>query len=302
MALSVTDPQQLADRDGPADTVADIQNGAPTRLSTQSASLTATSDHLAAPARLVPAAAAQPSRYRRRRRRPPRRLLRLALELDSLSSAGRADRQLGDPAVGEKNWTSEPPSRTRSLRKLAATRAEEERKRKAAAVEAAAAAAEIQQQRRGSANRQRTPTDVQRRIPVRTVPAGSRSSGTLPPDPALLAAPRRPRLCGGVRHLIYAAAPGTAVSSGWAAAWQPGDHHPHGIQRGVGLATTYNHMSRIVAGYGSIARGNWWVWGRPVCRPAAIYTSRPARTASRSTHAWLWTRFPREVVGSGQVA
>lgn len=54
---------------------------------------------------------------------------------------------------------------------------------------------------------------------------------------------------------IYAAAPGTVVSSGWGGGYGNQVIISHGIQRGVGLATTYNHMSRIVAGYGSIARG-----------------------------------------------
>ncbi|MEI2779176.1 MAG: peptidoglycan DD-metalloendopeptidase family protein [Tetrasphaera sp.] len=54
---------------------------------------------------------------------------------------------------------------------------------------------------------------------------------------------------------IYAAAPGSVVSAGWGGGYGNQVVLSHGIQRGVSLATTYNHMSRIVAYSGSLTRG-----------------------------------------------
>ena len=54
---------------------------------------------------------------------------------------------------------------------------------------------------------------------------------------------------------IYAAADGTIVSAGWGGGYGNQVVISHGIQRGVSLATTYNHMSQIVAYGGSIRRG-----------------------------------------------
>jgi murein DD-endopeptidase MepM/ murein hydrolase activator NlpD len=54
---------------------------------------------------------------------------------------------------------------------------------------------------------------------------------------------------------VYAAAPGVVVSAGWAGGYGNRVVIDHGIVRGVDLATTYNHLTRIGAGAGRVGRG-----------------------------------------------
>jgi murein DD-endopeptidase MepM/ murein hydrolase activator NlpD len=53
---------------------------------------------------------------------------------------------------------------------------------------------------------------------------------------------------------VYAAAAGTIISAGWAGGYGNRIVIDHGIVRGVDLATTYNHLTSIVAG-GRVRRG-----------------------------------------------
>ena len=60
----------------------------------------------------------------------------------------------------------------------------------------------------------------------------------------------------------------------------------HGLQRGVDLTTTYNHLSSFVVTGGMWpGASSWPTPARRGSRPAVTCTSRPARTASRSTRA-----------------
>ncbi len=54
---------------------------------------------------------------------------------------------------------------------------------------------------------------------------------------------------------IRAAAPGTIISAGWGGGYGNRILIDHGIQRGVDLVTTYNHMSRFAVRGGHVARG-----------------------------------------------
>jgi murein DD-endopeptidase MepM/ murein hydrolase activator NlpD len=54
---------------------------------------------------------------------------------------------------------------------------------------------------------------------------------------------------------VHAAAGGTVVSAGWAGGYGQRVVINNGWQRGVGLSTTYNHLSRIVAHGGHVNRG-----------------------------------------------
>lgn len=54
---------------------------------------------------------------------------------------------------------------------------------------------------------------------------------------------------------IYAAGPGTIISAGWAGGYGNRVVIDHGLVSGVDLATTYNHMVRIVAHGGHVKRG-----------------------------------------------
>jgi murein DD-endopeptidase MepM/ murein hydrolase activator NlpD len=53
---------------------------------------------------------------------------------------------------------------------------------------------------------------------------------------------------------VYAAAPGVVISAGWAGGYGNRVVIDHGMVRGIDLATTYNHLTRIVAG-GRVSRG-----------------------------------------------
>ena len=54
---------------------------------------------------------------------------------------------------------------------------------------------------------------------------------------------------------VHAAAGGTVVSAGWAGGYGQRVVIDNGYQRGVGLSTTYNHLSRIVTYGGHVNRG-----------------------------------------------
>ncbi|MGZ4650477.1 MAG: M23 family metallopeptidase [Kineosporiaceae bacterium] len=54
---------------------------------------------------------------------------------------------------------------------------------------------------------------------------------------------------------VYAAAPGLVISAGWAGGYGNRVVIDHGYVDGVDLATTYNHLTRIVAGGGHVSRG-----------------------------------------------
>lgn len=54
---------------------------------------------------------------------------------------------------------------------------------------------------------------------------------------------------------VHAAAPGLVISAGWAGGYGNRIVIDHGYVDGVDLATTYNHLTRIVAGGGHVSRG-----------------------------------------------
>ena len=54
---------------------------------------------------------------------------------------------------------------------------------------------------------------------------------------------------------VYASADGDVISAGWAGGYGNRVVIDHGMVRGVDLATTYNHLTSIVAGGGHVARG-----------------------------------------------
>jgi len=54
---------------------------------------------------------------------------------------------------------------------------------------------------------------------------------------------------------VYAAAAGTVISAGWAGGYGNRVVIDHGIVNGGDLATTYNHLTRVGSGGGSVSRG-----------------------------------------------
>jgi murein DD-endopeptidase MepM/ murein hydrolase activator NlpD len=54
---------------------------------------------------------------------------------------------------------------------------------------------------------------------------------------------------------VYAAAPGDIISAGWGGGYGNRIVIDHGYVSGVGLATTYNHLTRFVRTGGHVSRG-----------------------------------------------
>ena len=54
---------------------------------------------------------------------------------------------------------------------------------------------------------------------------------------------------------VRAAADGTVISAGWAGGYGNRVVIDHGMVRGVDLASTYNHLTRILVGGGHVSRG-----------------------------------------------
>ena len=54
---------------------------------------------------------------------------------------------------------------------------------------------------------------------------------------------------------VYAVADGTVISAGWAGGYGKRVVVDHGWISGADLATTYNHLTSIVIGSGSVRRG-----------------------------------------------
>jgi len=54
---------------------------------------------------------------------------------------------------------------------------------------------------------------------------------------------------------VYATAAGTVLSAGWGGGYGNRITIDHGIQRGVDLVTTYNHLSSILVHSGDVRRG-----------------------------------------------
>ena len=129
-----------------------------------------------------------------------------------------------------------------------------------------------------------------RRLPHRpdNAPVSSRVRDAVPPDPALLAPARRPRL----RRQLWLAHPRRRRRHDHLRGWGGGYGNrivvDHGVLRGVDLATTYNHLERYAGTVGTSPAARSSATSAPRGRrPAATCTSRPTRTAPPSTRGWL---------------
>lgn len=261
IALEAADPQVLVDRMSMTEVLADIQNTTLSELNTSNASLMADQDFLGATRAKVAAAQAATEAA-------------LAQAKDAAAAATAAQAAL-DALIAQQ----EAASATLEAQKAA------ERKRHA---DLTAESDRIAATLRVIAEAERKKAEEERKKAEQEAAnnQGSGGSGSPAPSPsnppasgAFLSAPVRSgyvssefgwrmhpilhnlRLHSGRDYAaacgtpVYAAAPGTVVSLGWAGGYGNQVIISHGLVGGQSLATTYNHLTSFATGSGSIARG-----------------------------------------------
>ncbi len=254
MALSSSDPQQFADRIALVDTVMDVQSETMDRLATERASLTALEDHLSAlradsaeKKKLAAAALARAQSAKEAAAKAKTELDALAAEQTTLASSVKAK------LATENERLASMEAEQARLHKILVQRAAEQRRREAA--------------RRAAANKNRSSGGSSR--------AGggavTRSNGFLGlpvngPTTSEFGMRFHP-----IKHVwklhtgrdfgvpcgtpVHAAAAGDIISAGWGGGYGNRIVIDHGLVRGVGLASTYNHLTSISRGGGHVSRG-----------------------------------------------
>jgi len=260
MALSSTDPQQFADRIALVDTVMDVQSETMDRLATEEASLTALEDHLSA-LRADSAEKkkqAQDALERAQSARDAAVQAKAALDALASQQAAQAKSVAGKLATEKQRLASMQAEQAR-LHKILAQRAAEQRRRAEAARRAAARKHHSSGGSSGGGS-------------------SSSSSGGSTRGGGYLTRPVNGPVTSefGMRfHPIYhywklhsgrdfgvpcgtpvhAAASGDIISAGWGGGYGNRIVIDHGLVHGVGLATTYNHLTRFVRTGGHVQRG-----------------------------------------------
>ncbi len=256
MALSSSDPQQFADRIALVDTVMDVQSETMDRLATERASLTALEDHLSA-LRADSAQKKQQAQAAFERAQGARDAAAKAKQdLDALAAqqASQATTVAGKLATEKQRLASMEAEQAR-LHKILVQRAAEQRRRAEAA-------------RRAAAKKHRSTGGSK----------GGGGGGVVTRSNGFLSFPVNAPTTSefGMRfHPIYhrwklhtgrdfgapcgtpvhAAAPGDIISAGWGGGYGNRIVIDHGLVRGVGLATTYNHLTSFVRSGGHVSRG-----------------------------------------------
>lgn len=279
VALSSTEPQQFADRIAMVDTVLDVQSSTMERLTTEQANLTALEDHLtalrvdsdrkkrAAEAALARAAQAQAAAAKAK------------ADLEALAgSQQRAASAYEDQLATDKAQLASMKTEQAKLKKILAQRAAEARARAAAAARAKAAAEAKRRAAEAAKRNQHSGGSSGGSTSGSSGGDSGGSSGGASTSTGYLSRPVRTgwissefgmrfhpiyhvwRLHSGMDFAVncgtpvYASAPGTIIQSGYTYSYGNRIVIDHGLVDGVGLASTYNHLSRIVAG-GSVGRG-----------------------------------------------
>jgi len=260
MALSSSDPQQFADRIALVDTVMDVQSQTMDRLSTEKASLTALEDHLSALRADSAAKKKQAAAALARAQEARDAAARAKAELDALAAQQASQaKSVAGKLASEKSRLASMQAEQARLHKILAQRAAEQRRRAEAA-------------RRAAAKRHHHTGGSSSGGSSSGGGGGStRSSGYLsrPVDSPVTSEY-------GMRfHPIYhiwrlhsgrdfgapcgtpvhAAASGDIISAGWGGGYGNRIVIDHGLVKGVGLATTYNHLTRFVRTGGHVKRG-----------------------------------------------
>ncbi len=264
VALSSTQPQEFADRLAMVDTVLDVQSQTMERLTTERASLTALEDHLSAlrvdSDRKQKAAAAALARAEQARAAADK----AKADLEALAASQEQQAQgYEDQLAADKKQLAAMKAEQARLSKILAQRAAEARARAAAEAKRRAAEAKKNQSSGGG-----------------TSSGGSSgSSGGSSSSSGILSRPVHVgwisseygmrfhpiyhywKLHSGMDYAVncgtpvYAAASGTVIMAGWGGGYGNRVVIDHGLEGGVGLASTYNHLSRISVGGGNVSRG-----------------------------------------------
>ena len=269
VALSSTQPQEFADRLAMVDTVLDVQSQTMERLTTERASLTALQDHLSAlradSDRKQKAAAAALARAEQARAAADK----AKADLEALAASQEQQAQgYEDQLAADKKQLASMKAEQARLSKILAQRAAEARARAAAAAKAEAKrrAAEAKKNQGSGSSSGGTSS-------------GGSSGGGSNSSSGVLSRPVHVgwisseygmrfhpiyhywKLHSGMDYAVncgtpvYAAGSGTVIMAGWGGGYGNRVVIDHGLERGVGLASTYNHLSRISVGGGHVSRG-----------------------------------------------
>lgn len=259
MALSSSDPQQFADRIALVDTVMDVQSETMERLSTEQASLTALEDHLSALRADSAVKKKQAAAALARAKTARDAAARAKAELDALAAdqASQAKSVAGKLAAEKASLASMQSEQSR-LQKILAQRAAEAKRRAEAARRAAAKKKSSTKGSTGGSSGGGGSSTRGHGYLSRPVSSGYVSSEYGMRFHPIL---HYWRLHSGRDYAVacgtpvYAAANGTVISGGWGGGYGNRVVVDHGYASGVGLASTYNHLSRIVRYSGSVKRG-----------------------------------------------
>lgn len=250
VALSSSDPQQFADRLAMVDTVMDVQGATVDRLATEQASLTALEDHVSAlradSDRKKAAAAAAVAKAQQAQAAAQQAKVQLDQAVAAQTTQAKA---FADQLAADKKQLSAMQAEQNRLQKVLEARAAEARRR-------AAAAAKNNKPRGGGGGGGGGTTNDGGYLsrPVRTGWISSEFGMRFHPIYHVW------RLHSGMDFAVpcgtpvYAAAPGTIIQAGYSYSYGNRIVIDHGLVNGVGLASTYNHLTRIVAS-GSVSRG-----------------------------------------------
>jgi murein DD-endopeptidase MepM/ murein hydrolase activator NlpD len=277
MALSSSDPQQFADRIALVDTVMDVQGETMDRLATERASLTALEDHLSAlradsadKKKKAQAALERAQSARDAASRAKADLDALAAQQATLASSVEAK------LATENERLASMEAEQARLHKVLVQRAAEQRRRAEARRRAAvAAAAAASAAAAAAAKKQRSSAAASKR---RAGAGGGGGGSAAPRSNAFLGDPVDGPTTSEfgmrfhpIKHIwklhtgrdfgvpcgtpVRAAAAGEIISAGWGGGYGNRIVIDHGLVRGVGLASTYNHLTRLVRSGGHVSRG-----------------------------------------------
>jgi murein DD-endopeptidase MepM/ murein hydrolase activator NlpD len=264
MALSSTDPQQFADRIALVDTVMDVQSQTMDRLATEKASLTALEDHLSALRKDSAQKKKQAEAALARAQSARDAAAKAKADLDALAAeqASQAKTVAGKLASEKARLASMQAEQAR-LSKILKARALAAKRRAEAA--ARRAAAERKKNHNGSGSSGGGSSSGGSGGSTRGHGYLSRPvhSGYVSSEFGMRFHPilHYWRLHSGRDYAVpcgtpvYAAAPGDIISAGWGGGYGNRIVIDHGYISGVGLASTYNHLTRFVRTGGHVSRG-----------------------------------------------
>jgi murein DD-endopeptidase MepM/ murein hydrolase activator NlpD len=254
MALSSTDPQQFADRIALVDTVMDVQSQTMDRLSTEKASLTALEDHLSALRADSAEKKKQAEAALARAKSARDAAAKAKADLDALAATQTAQaKTVAGKLAAEKARLASMQAEQNRLHKILVQRAAAARRAEAA--RRAAARKKHQSGGGGGGGGGNTSSHGYLSRPVKTGWVSSEFGMRFHPILHYW------RLHSGRDYAVpcgtpvYAAASGTIISAGWGGGYGNRVVIDHGYVSGVGLATTYNHLTRFVRTGGHVKRG-----------------------------------------------